>query len=352
MHIGFLFHKTPVENPSGIDQVRLRALCRGLARLGAGVTVVAPVSRPGFLGESIPVLPLQTLSGNPGFDVLKVCYHFSMEHVRDYRGPLVCRLVRVVDQRLPERDEARRDRLLACQLLAADRADGMIFNNRENAARWRALYGHAQKIALIPTGCPPEIPVPGPDPYARKLPVMLFLGSLASPRMIRLINEAAERLQGKIALHVIGQNKSRLYGGEFLPLSPFIEEHGEIAEEAVWDYIRHARIGLALAAGPDAFDNDLSKILSYMRGGLPILCEERIPNIGQALRSGSARIFAFGDAGDLARAALMMNSSGGKDIDPEALGRFIELNSWSRRAEVLYCFLKKVMCLQERVAKG
>jgi len=352
MHIGFLFHKIPVENPSSIDQVRLRALCLGLARLGARVTVVAPVSRPGFLGGSIPVRPLQALSENPGFDALKVCYHYSMELVRDYRGPLACRLVREVDERLPERDGGERERLLACQLLAAQRADGMIFNNRQNAARWRARYGAGKGIAIIPTGCPTEIPAAGPDPYVRRLPVMLFLGSLASPRMIRLINEAAERLRGRMAIHVVGRNKSRLYGGEFLPLSPLIEEHGEIPEEAVWDHIRYARIGLALAAGPDPFDNDLSKIMSYMRGGLPILCEERIPNIGQALRSGLAWRFAFGDAGDLVRVALMMEPSGAREIEPEALDSFIDRNSWSRRAEALYRFMQKLISFREKGKRG
>jgi glycosyltransferase involved in cell wall biosynthesis len=352
MHIGFLFHKTPEENPSSIDQVRLRALTRGLARSGARVTIVAPVSRPGSLGESIPVLPLQALSENPGFDVLKVCYHFSMEHARDYRGVLACRLVRVADERLPERDEFQRDRLLASQMLAAQRADGMIFNNRENAARWRTLYGHAQKIAIIPTGCPLEIPSPEPNPYDTKRPVMLFLGSLASSRMIHLINEAAERLQGKIDLHLIGKNKSRLYGGKFLPLSPLIRDHGEIPEEAFWDYIRYARIGLALAAGPDVFDNDLSKIMSYARGGLPILCEERIPNIMQASQAGPARTFVFGDAEDLARTAVMMASSADSDIDPDVMRIFCSRNSWSRRAEVLYCFLKKLISVQKGGIQG
>jgi len=352
MHVGFLFHKIPEADPSGIDQVRLRALSNGLGRLGARVTIVAPVSRPSFLDEDIPVLPLQALSEKPGFDVLKVCYHFSMEHVRDYRGLLVCRLVRVVDGRLPERDGAQRERLLSAQMRAAQRARGMIFNNRENAARWRERYGATQKIAIIPTGCPVDLPPPGPDPYGRKRPVMLFLGSLASPRMIHLINEAAERLQGKIDIHLLGRNKSGLYGGRDLPLSPLIRQHGEKPEEEIWDYIRNAGIGLALAAGPDVFDNDLSKIMSYARGGVPILCEERIPNIRQAVQAGMARTFGFGDAEELARTAVMMASSADRYADPELMRMFCSRNSWPRRSEVLYRFLKKLISLQNGEAKG
>jgi hypothetical protein len=348
MNIGFLFHKTPLENPSSIDQLRLQALSGGLTRLGAKVTIVAPVSRPFSLGKEISVLPFQTLSENPGFDLLKVCYHFSMEQLRDYQGLLVCRFVRVVDERLPERDESQRDRLLAAQIVAARQARGMIFNNHENAMRWRSMYGHAQKIAIIPTGCRLEIPMSGPDPYDHKLPVMLFLGSLASSRMIYLINETAELLQGKIAIHTIGQNKSRLYGDRFLPLSPLITDHGEKPEEIIWDYIRYARIGLALAAGPDIFDNDLSKIMTYLRGGLPILCEERIPNAKQALQLGLARTFSFGDARDLARNALMMESLTGMKIDSGLFQRFCNQNSWHRRSELLYRFFKRLISLQEK----
>ncbi len=341
MNIAFLFHKPPLENASSIDQLRLRALSHGLRRLGAQVTVVAPVPVPASLGEGIPVLPLEALCDGPGFDLVKVCYHFSMEEVRDYRGPLVCRLVRVVDERLPERDGGQRERLLAAQELAAQRAVGMIFNNRENAERWRGMYGNSQKIAIIPTGCPEEIPAPGPDPYNCRLPVMLFLGSLAAGRMVRLINECTERLEGRMEVHLVGLNKSRLYGGEFVPLSPLIADHGEIPEEGIWDYIRHARIGLALAAGPEAFDNDLSKIMSYLRGGLPILCEERVPNVRQALQPGQARTFRFGDAGDLVRQALMMiDSAAAGKAEPHAMRALCEHHSWARRAEELYAFLK------------
>jgi hypothetical protein len=343
MQIGFLFHKVPLDKPTGIDQVRLLALSLGLLRLGAKVTIIAPVSRSGVLGETIPVLPLEALSGKPRFDVLKVCYHFSMELVRDYQGLLVVRLVRVVDEHLPERDRLHRDRLIASQDLAAKQASGMIFNNRENAIRWQSLYGYNQKMALIPTGCPLEIPPLGPDPYDQRLPVLLFLGSLCSTRMIHLLNETAERLQGKMAVHMIGQNKSELYGEGFLPLSPLIKDHGEKPEEVLWDYIRYARIGLALAAGPDSFDNDLSKIMSYLRGGLPILCEEQIPNAKLALKFGLAQTFRFGDAKDLTHKALMMGSSRDKTIDSKLAPRFLNHHSWSRRSEVLVGFLKKLL---------
>lgn len=342
MRVGFLFHKVPQDTPSGIDQVRLKALSSGLKELGANVAVIAPVSCPALFDGTIPVLPLDALFEKPGLDVLKVCYHFSMELLGGYDGLLACRFVRVVDEDKPDRDGMFRNRLLAAQTLAAQKASGIIVNNRENAIRWQARYGHNQKIAIIPTGCPSEIPSPVFNPYDQKLPVLLFLGSLSSARMVRMINDAAGLLQGKIAVHFIGRNKSAIYGGFFVPLSPLVADHGEKPEEEVWDYIRHARIGLALAASSDPFDNDLSKILSYLRGGLPILCEERIPNIRWALNRERAVIFRFGDPEDLCRKALQAVSKPSAPHADKEIQSLLNHHSWSTRSKTLYRFLKEL----------
>lgn len=340
MRIGLVFHKDPLVPASGIDLIRLKALSLGLTDLGAQVTIIAPVAIPGLLGEKVPVVPLSTLDDRQGYDLVKTCYHYSLELLANYSGPLVCRLVRVVDEHLPDRDVLQRPRLLASQRLAAERATGMIFNNRENMSRWREIYGNRQKIAIIPTGCPTDLPSLGPNPYDGKLPVLLFLGSLAAPRMVELINHAAERLRGRMAVHVVGKNKTELYGGSTRLLSPLVTDHGQMPEEATWDYLHYARVGLALAAGPDPFDNDLSKIMAYLRSGLAILCEERVVNAGLAMKYGVGQVFRYGNAGDLVEKALSLATGNIRVPDPDSMPRLIRLNSWSRRAEVLYRFLQ------------
>ena len=342
MRIGMLFHKDPLGPATGIDLVRLTALSSGLSRLGATVSVVAPVAQEGRLSKGIAVLPLAALQEAGRFQVVKACYHFSLELAQGYRGPLVCRLVRVVDERLPERDANQRQRLLACQELARARAVGLVCNNRENAARWRALYGTAQRIALLPTGCQAVIPPLGTNPYGSGLPALLFLGSLAAPRMASLLNAAAQRLAGVMRVHLVGKNKTGLYGGTVVPLSPLIADHGELPEEEVWNYVRYARFGLALAAGPYPFDNDLSKIATYVRGGLPVLGEERIANLGLASRYGVCRVFGYGDVQDLeskARAALPRDTAWAG----ASLERFIRARSWDRLAANLLRFLETVV---------
>jgi len=339
MRLAFLFHKDPLHAPASIDLIRLRALAAGLRARGVEVAVVAPVRASAWLPGPVPVLPLAVLGEKGRFDVLKACYHFSLELLGDYDGPLVCRLVRVVDEQLPERDASVRARLLACQELARERAAGIVLNNRLNAERWRVRYGRRQRLCLLPAGCPATLPPPGPSPYAPGLPPLLFLGSVASARTALLLNEAAERLSGRAAVHLVGRNKTALYGAS-CGLSPRIAQHGERPEPEVWDYVRHARLGLELAAGPEPFDNELSKIIAYVRAGLPVLGEERLANAGLFLRRDFGALFRYGDAAHLRTRAEELLA---RDFEPrrrEIMVRAAATHSWERRAIVLERFLR------------
>ena len=195
MRVGILFHKNPFLPPTGIDLVRLRALASGLIRRGIQAEIVAPVDRSGLIDGIIPVKPLEVLNAPPAYAVLKTCYHASIELIGSYPGPVVSRIVRVVDDRLPERDGPARAHLLRCQERIRERAVVLVLNNRENMIRWRKLYGSEPRVVLVPTGCPREIPSPRRNPFPGDRPVVLFLGSLAAPRMVRMLNEAERRLR-------------------------------------------------------------------------------------------------------------------------------------------------------------
>ena len=110
-----------------------------------------------------------------------------------------------------------RPALLECQRLIGKRAKALIVNNVENEERWLRLYGGKLSVATIPNGCPIHIPplfqplpVPAQSPYP-------FLGSLAAPRMIELLNELAWRLRDRCRIHIVGSNKAHLYGEESRP---------------------------------------------------------------------------------------------------------------------------------------
>lgn len=310
MKIGFVFHKNPLSPAASIDVIRLYALTEGLARRGVQVDILAPVEKAAQTAGGISVYPLERLRNNADYDILKTCYHFSMELIRAFQGPVVSRIVRVVDEKLPERDAKCRKRLLRCQEMICARSSAVVLNNEENKQRWRNIYGQAPPVEIIPTGCPSLLPRPGGNPYDDNEKAVLFLGSLSSFRMVRMINILARRLPDTARIHYIGRNKHDLYGtGDAWKLSNSIIQHGELTENQTWNYIRHARLGLAIAPGPHLFDNDLSKIYNYLRGGLPVLSEEGIVNNDLVRETGCGDIFRYDDAGDaVAKAALLLDA--------------------------------------------
>ncbi len=299
MRVALVFHKDPSGDPGSIDLIRLRAISSGLLNRGIETDIFAPVSRPSVLDLGIRVYGVDKLKDSKCYDIIKTCYHDSIRLIRSQNGKIVSRIVRVVDKTYPERDERFRSRLLECQDLILEKAHTVVFNNEENRSRWINLYGSRNKTALVPTGCPRSIPNPGVNPYNANKKVILFLGSLAAPRMIAMLNELATRVVDIAEVHVVGLNKAMMYGGAEMDLNPLIISHGEKRENQTWDYIYHAHIGLALATGIHPFDNDISKIYSYLRGGLPTLSEEPILNNKMILDLAYGSEFEHGDIDSL-----------------------------------------------------
>ncbi len=344
MRIGILFHKNPFGPATGIDLVRIRAIAAGLRRKGIEAHVISPGVIEGTVDDGIPVRDTSVLDRPGYYDLVKTSYHDSIMLLGCYKGPVVSRIVRVVDERLPERDEASRRKLLDCQELIGSRASALVLNNAENRTRWHVLYGNRLPISLIPTGCPAVIPEAVENPFKGGAPAILFLGSLAAPRMAEILNGTARRLEGTARVHFIGRNKTGLYGGAGeCRLDPLIEVHGEMAEVQVWAYIRHADCGLALATGPHAFDNDVSKILNYLRGGLPVLSEDPIVNNELIEQTGYGKTFRHGDVDDLVVRALQILG------DPpvhkrDSVMRFMATeHSWDKRVESYIALFDRVL---------
>jgi hypothetical protein len=344
MRVGIVFHKNPFGPPTGIDLVRLRAVAGALSRKGIELEIVAPVEREGELENGVPVRGLSVLRQSGRYDLVKTCYHQSIMLVEDYRGPVVSRIVRVVDERLPERDDDSRETLLACQERIKTRASALALNNIENAFRWSELYGDTFPIVLTPTGCPAEIPASTGNPFENKKPVALFLGSLAAVRMVQMLNSAAQRLQGLAEVHLVGLNKACMYGGdEECLLDPLIIDHGERMESEVWDYICHAAVGLALATGPHAFDNDVSKILNYLRGGLPVLSEEPILNNDLVHETRYGETFEFGDIDMLIEKAIGLIEHPPTERREEVMHFMATEHSWDKRVETYVELFNRIL---------
>lgn len=344
MRVGIVFHKNPFGPATGIDLVRLAAVSGALSGKGIEVEIVAPVEREGEMDNGIPVQRLSSLRQSGRYDLVKTCYHQSIMLVDDYKGPVVARIVRVVDQKFPERDDAFRETLLSCQELIRGRASALALNNVENEHRWRELYGNALPIVFAGTGCPAKIPPSKGNPFEDHRPVLLFLGSLAAPRMVYMLNHAARRLRGLAEVHLVGLNKACMYGGDSdCALDRFVIDHGERMESDVWDYIRHAAVGLALATGPHAFDNDVSKILNYLRGGLPVLSEEPILNNELVRQTRYGETFDFGDIDMMARKALSLLENPPVERRGEVMGFMAEEHSWDKRVETYVELFNRIL---------
>ncbi len=344
MRIGIVFHKNPFAAPTGIDLVRLRSIALGLIHRGEEAEIIAPVETEGTIEETIPVRKLEVLDRANRYDLIKTCYHDSIMLIGRFRGPVVSRIVRVVDGRLPERDEEVREKLLSCQERISKRATALVLNNKENYERWVNLYGDRVPVAFVSTGCPAKIPAPRRNPFPPGERVILFLGSLASPRMISILNEAARILSDVARIHIVGLNKAHMYGGgSDCVLDPLIRNHGEMTEEAIWDYIRYSSIGLALATGPHRFDNDVSKIMNYLRGGLPVLSEEPIVNNDLVIEMGYGKIFRFGDINDLTAKAKQLILNPNRSRRTAVMRYMANEHSWDKRVDVYVELFKSIL---------
>lgn len=344
MRVGIVFHKNPLAPPTGIDLVRLRAIAGGLRARGIDAEIIAPVEQDAEIDGSIPVRSLAALKGPSQYDLVKTSYHPSIMLVDDHQGPVVARIVRVVDQNLPERDEPFREYLLRCQHLIRTRADAIVLNNVENAIRWRRLYGAEPPISLVPTGCPAELPKSRGNPYRNGEKAVLFLGSLAAPRMVQMINEASRMLEGLAAVHLVGLNKACMYGGDpECSLDRRIINHGEVCEQDVWDFVRHASIGLALATGPLAFDNDVSKILNYLRGGLPVLSEEPIVNNALVREMEFGEIFPYGEVDNLVQMAIGLLEHPPNEKKEAVMQYMAAEHSWDRRVDTYVQLFRQML---------
>ncbi|MDQ7824939.1 MAG: hypothetical protein RDV48_19220 [Candidatus Eremiobacteraeota bacterium] len=348
MRLAVIFHRNPDSPLSRIDIIRLRALTTGFYEKGIETDIIAPLEKETLLfGGTVRAKPLGALEGGR-YDIVKTCYHPSIRYALAIDVPVVARIVRVVDEKLPERDEGGRAELLECQELIAEKAAHLVLNNRENELRWRERYGEMLPVTLIPTGCPPELPPPGKSPYPPDEKVILFAGSICAPRMAELLNEAADLLPGGTAIHFVGENKSAMYGGGMaIPLSHKITCHGEVPEERLWDYLAFAHGGLALAAGPWPFDNDISKIISYLRGGLPVISEERIVNNRLVLSACYGFVFRYGSAGDLVEKALSLIKEPPRERRNEVMRMMAAEHGWDRRVEA-YCALFERLLSERR----
>jgi len=122
-----------------------------------------------------------------------------------------------------------------------------------------------------------------------------------------------------------------------------IRVHGEVDEPRVWDFIRHARLGLALAAGPDEFDNDSSKVYAYLRGGLPVVVEHRVLQGELVMEHGMGAVCSFDDSADLVERILEQIRRPAPVNRAAVMEVMARDFSWDRRAETYAALFRQLV---------
>jgi glycosyltransferase involved in cell wall biosynthesis len=336
-------HPTRVWTPVAMDGLRFLRMAEALARRGHQVDLarpqcLEPVERAPRLRE----VPLEQVRWQD-YDAVKTVFHEGLDTLIAAGGgdhPFILSKLGSVVSREPApgvhfHGEVRA-RLLATQAVAARRSRSVTILTPESAEMWRREYG-APPVLLVPTGVDAALPPPGPDPYrARGIegPVALFAGNIYSlqtqPEVNRLWQDRLNRL-GR-ALRRRGLRLVAVGPGVTDQLDPEAVLHvGTIDADAVWDWQRHARVGLVLAQGP-VQDNESSKIYYYLRTGLPVVCEQPVPNAGLITETGHGALTPYDDVEAMAEAAAAL---AGHPPATDGLPAWVVAHhSWDARAAI------------------
>jgi len=106
---------------------------------------------------------------------------------------------------------------------------------------------------------------------------------------------------------------------------------GVVPYTASWDYLRHADLGVLVAAGPFMHNNESSKLYHYLRAGLPVVSEAGFPNDFLVREAGLGVVVENGDMHAMAAALL---AAGERGWDREHAIRYIVVHhTWDARVE-------------------
>jgi len=176
-----------------------------------------------------------------------------------------------------------REQLYATQTAIAQRSRVVTVLTNRSAALWWKEHGADSVLFQVPTGVDAEIPRAGANPYLRlgiDGPIALFAGNIYSRDKQAEVNLLWQDRLNRLgrALKRRGISLVAMGAGETDQLDPAVVRHlGSFDMNEYWNWQHHSQVGIVLAQGT-LQDNESSKIYYYLRTGLPIVCEEPVPN--------------------------------------------------------------------------
>jgi glycosyltransferase involved in cell wall biosynthesis len=201
---------------------------------------------------------------------------------------------------------------------------------------WVRCFGPRDTLLVVPGGVDRDLPPTGPDPFpAGEHPRCLFAGNLyrratqreANRTLVAKLNALGARLREldrNARLYVLGPGDARRLDRRavsYLGVVSYVES---------WRYLRHADVGVLVAAGPFLHNNESSKLYHYLRAGVPVVSEAGFPN-DSVLRD--AQLGLIVRNGDLEAMATALLDTATRAWDTERAVRYIlEHHTWDARA--------------------
>jgi len=334
-----------------MSYIRWFKMSEALARRGHQVDIATAEYRWSFrkpvveMAPNLRRVPLSRVDWSQ-YDVVKTLFHQGFRTLERYGGArhpfIISKLGSVVGPR--DMDGIyfygwRRRRLYAIQRRIQATCRYVTVLTAPAKELWVRCFGPRDTLLVVPGGVDRDLPPRGPDPYPESGgPRCLFAGNLyrrgtqpeAHRALIAKLNSLGAWLRrlderGTARLYVLGTGDARALD------SRVVTYLGVVPYTASWDYLRHADLGVLVAAGPFMHNNESSKLYHYLRAGLPVVSEAGFPNDFLVREAGLGVVVENGDMHAMAAALL---AAGERGWDKEHAIRYIvEHHTWDARVE-------------------
>ncbi|HEY6421605.1 MAG TPA: hypothetical protein VIX59_21615 [Candidatus Binataceae bacterium] len=338
---------------SNMAGIRWYRMAEALALRGHQVDIVVDRNQePALLAPRLREVPFRFVRWED-YDVVKTFFHRGFETLAAAGGDdhpfIISKLGSVVGRAQTAGVHfygSVRDRLFNTQTEIARRSKVVTVLTNRSAALWWREHGSEKRLYQVPTGVDAEIAPLGVNPYLRlgiEGPVALFAGNLYSRRQQEEINLAWQNRLNHLG-HLLKRRGISLVAmgtGQTDHLDPAAVTHvGMIDGREVWDWQRYARVGLVLAQAA-VQDNESSKIYYYLRTGLPVVCEESVPNKWLIEETGFGAIVPYNQIEAMADAAADLAARSNSDANG-VVEYMVEKHSWDVRAALYDPVLRAV----------
>jgi len=322
--------------PTNMGYIRWLRVAEALATLGHEVHLAMPEG--GVLGEEarsvcrgVRAVPLRLVDWSR-YDVVKTVRHRGYETLESCGGighPFVVSDVGSVVG--PEDREGIwfcggvRAKLFETQERIVRTSRYVTVLNEQARDLLHECHGRRDGILCVAGAADRHIPVPDEDPFPPRRAGrrrVLFAGTVhtearhpeANRTLVGKLNCLGKLLKTRNAdLYMIGDGDLSLLDTES------VHWLGVQAHHRSWQYLRHADIGVVVAAGRMHHNSESTKLYHYLRVGLPVVAESGFPN--EYLVQESALGVVVG-AGDMRRMADAIE--------------WVARRTWDRRAAIDY----------------